>query len=161
MEPEFDISKTVFWSITAMIGCLIVLGVVLYTNEQALKTNVTEIIVHKTPTCNCCIKWIDHLQDAGFKVISKNHNDLSNIKSNYGVAHNLRSCHTAIVNDYVIEGHVPAEDIKRMLLERPEVIGLAVPGMPKGSPGMEHIKTDSYDVLTFDKNGQTEVYASY
>ena len=77
------------------------------------------------------------------------------------MSRNLQSCHTSIVDGYVVEGHVPADDIKRMLLEQPDVLGLTVPGMPKGSPGMESQQSDSYDVLSFNNNGQTEVYASY
>jgi hypothetical protein len=155
------ISRTLFLSTVITIGVVTGLTGFLLMEKPEAKTNIAEIIVYKSPTCNCCKKWISHLRDAGFEVTGKDRHDMSNIKSDLGVERNLQSCHTAIVDGYVIEGHVPANDIKRLLLERPEVIGLTVPGMPRGSPGMESQHTDPYDVLTFSKNGQTKVYASY
>ncbi len=155
------ISRTLLWSTIITIAVIMGLVSFLLMEKPEAKTNIAEVIVYKSPTCHCCDKWIDHLRDAGFQVTGKNSNDMNSIKSNFGVAYNLRSCHTAIVDGYVIEGHVPANDIKRILQERPEVIGLAVPGMPRGSPGMEASSKDAYDVLTFEKNGQTKVYASY
>ena len=88
-------------------------------------------------------------------------NDLRAVKINYGITPELRACHTAVVDGYVIEGHVPAETIRRLLAERPDVAGLAVPGMPMGSPGMEGARKDPYDVLAFDSAGNTSVYAKY
>ena len=96
-----------------------------------------EVTVYKSATCGCCGKWIEHMQDAGFKVTAHNRQDMNQIKEEHGVAYELRSCHTAVVDGYVLEGHVPAGDIRRLLKERPAVDGLAVPGMPSGSPGME------------------------
>jgi len=121
----------------------------------------TTVVVYKTPTCGCCGKWVEHLQKAGFTVTVHDMNDLSYIKSNNGVDGRIASCHTALVDGYVIEGHVPAEQIRRLLTERPDVTGLAVPGMPIGSPGMEveSGRVDPYDVLAFDRTGQTSVFA--
>ncbi|MFO8151971.1 DUF411 domain-containing protein [Thioalkalivibrio sp.] len=120
-----------------------------------------EITVYKTPTCGCCTKWVDHLQENGLEVKSVDVRSLNRIKALAGVSPELASCHTAMVDGYVIEGHVPAEDIKRLLAERPEVRGLTVPGMPHGSPGMETGRQDAYQVLTFDADGNTGVFARY
>ena len=120
-----------------------------------------EITVYKSPTCGCCSKWIDHLRDNGFKVKTTDLKDLRMIKSMSGVKPELASCHTALIDGYVIEGHVPADDIRRLLKERPEIAGLTAPGMPMGSPGMEGPRKDKYDVLTFQKDGRTAVFASH
>lgn len=102
-----------------------------------------------------------HLQANGFKVQKKDvfGKQFSDVKSKYGVPQRLYSCHTALIDGYVIEGHVPADLIKRILKERPSIVGLAVPGMPVGSPGMEGPNPEPYEVLTFDKQGRTTVYA--
>ena len=122
----------------------------------------TEITVYKSPTCGCCKEWVKHLQANGFSVKAHDVADITVHKTANGVPAKLASCHTAKVDGYVIEGHVPASDIKRLLKERPAVSGLAVPGMPVGSPGMEHGEhKDRYEVLTFDKQGKTGVYARY
>lgn len=122
----------------------------------------TEVTVYKSPTCGCCKEWVKHLQANGFSVTTHDATDIMPYKTANGVPAALGSCHTAKVGGYVIEGHVPASDIKRLLKERPPVRGLAVPGMPSGSPGMEQGgHKDRYDVLTFDKQGNTAVYARY
>jgi hypothetical protein len=104
---------------------------------------------------------VGHLQANGFKVQKKDvfGKQFTDVKSKYGVPQRLYSCHTAVIDGYVIEGHVPADLIKRMLKEKPPIVGLAVPGMPVGSPGMEGSKPEPYEVLTFDKQGRTTVYA--
>ena len=117
------------------------------------------IKVYKSPTCGCCKSWIEHLEKNGFVVESVNMPDLSAVKQKYGVKPQLQACHTAIVGSYVVEGHVPADVIKKLLAERPKVAGIAVPGMPVGSPGMEGAFRQHYDVLSFDRNGRTAVYA--
>lgn len=119
----------------------------------------TEITVYKTPTCGCCSKWVDHLKEHGFVVTAKDIPDLTALKKHYGVTQQLASCHTAFVGGYVVEGHVPADLITRLLKEKPKVKGIAVPGMPMGSPGMEGPRADRYDVVTFDSAGKTAVYA--
>ena len=120
-----------------------------------------DMIVYKSPTCGCCSEWIKHLEEHGFSVKAEDLRNVNPIKAELGVPNKLRSCHTAKIGDYVIEGHVPAQEITRLLKDKPQVNGLAVPGMPMGSPGMEGPRKDRYDVLTFDKNGKSSVYASY
>lgn len=116
--------------------------------------------VFKSATCGCCAKWNEHLSANGFVVKSTDMPDMTAVKMKHGVPVNLQSCHTAIVSGYVVEGHVPADVIKKLLRERPQVIGITVPGMPIGSPGMEvGDRKDPYDVLTFDKQGKTTVFA--
>ena len=107
--------------------------------------------VYKSPSCGCCNAWISHLRDAGFEVEAHDVNDVSAIKRQSGVPRRLWSCHTALVEGYVIEGHTPAAEVVRLLAERPQITGLAVPGMPAGSPGMEtNGPAQSYTVYSFD-----------
>lgn len=119
------------------------------------------IAVYKTPTCGCCTKWVEHLRENGFEVETTNLADLRAVKSMSGIAPEQASCHTARVDGYVIEGHVPASDIKRLLAERPTARGLTVPGMPLGSPGMEHPNPQHYEVLLLDAAGDTRVFAKH
>ena len=119
------------------------------------------ITVYKDPNCGCCDKWIEHLIRHGFRVTGKNSGEMTEIKRGLGLPEGLESCHTGVVNGYVIEGHVPAPDIKRLLKAKPRVAGLAVPGMPMGSPGMEGSRVDRYEVLSFDKAGKTQVFARH
>lgn len=121
-----------------------------------------DMVVYKSPTCGCCDGWIDHLRAAGFRVIPRDTSDVGAVKRRLGVLPTLESCHTATISGYVIEGHVPADAIVRLLEERPAIVGLAVPGMPAGSPGMESARPHvSYEVIAFDKEGRTQVYARY
>ena len=120
----------------------------------------TPVAVYKSATCGCCGKWNEHMRAAGFTVNSTDLPDVTPVKDKHNVPANMRSCHTAVVGGYVIEGHVPADVIKKLLRERPAVVGIAVPGMPMGSPGMEGSRVDSYNVMSFDKSGATKVYAS-
>ena len=119
--------------------------------------------VYKDPTCGCCALWVEHLRKAGFTATVTDVEDMTALKTKHGVPPRARSCHTAVTGDYVIEGHVPAADVQRLLKERPSVAGIGVPGMPIGSPGMEvaGVKPQPYDVLAFDKAGQTTVFASH
>ena len=118
--------------------------------------------VFKTSTCGCCALWVKHLEDNGFTTRVTDLDDLSAIKKKHGVPSRAASCHTAVVDGYALEGHVPAAEVQRLLKERPAVAGLAVPGMPLGSPGMDFGSTKQpYDVLSFDKAGQLKVFASY
>jgi len=143
----------------------VILTGVLYVNRRsepaavALPTG-TEMVVYKSPTCGCCELWIDHAEEAGFTVVTEDVIDLRPVKAENGVTPELASCHTAIVGGYVIEGHVPADVIAQLLEERPDIRGLAVPGMPAGSPGMEGGTPEPYDVVAFDRDGNTSVYAS-
>ena len=129
------------------------------TGESAAGATPIAIKVYKTPQCGCCKKWVDHLAKNGFQVESVDMPDLAMVKQKYGVKPEHEACHTAVVGDYVVEGHVPADVIKRLLEERPAVVGIAVPGMPAGSPGMEGAMKERYDVLTFDRAGRSRVYA--
>ena len=119
--------------------------------------------VFKTPTCGCCSKWVEHMRTSGFIVRTTDMNDLSQIKASRGVPAQVQSCHTAVVNGYVVEGHVPAADVQRLLKEKPAIAGIAVGGMPAGSPGMEFpgVKAQPYDVMAFEKSGTTRVFAKH
>lgn len=120
------------------------------------------IAVNKDPNCGCCSGWVEHMRNAGFDPLVNEVNDLASLKSRLSIPPSLASCHTAQVDGYVIEGHVPASAIRRLLSERPEAAGLAVPGMPVGSPGMEAPGSpeETYDVLLFGPAG-LRVYAKY
>ena len=118
------------------------------------------MIVHKSPSCGCCGLWVEHMQRAGFNVEVRNTDDIGPIKARLGVPYGKGSCHTAEIDGYLVEGHVPADLILKMLKERPAGRGLAVPGMPIGSPGMEGGTPERYQVLLFDKAGTTRVYAT-
>ncbi|MDJ0851375.1 MAG: DUF411 domain-containing protein [Myxococcota bacterium] len=128
---------------------------------MALAKEPVQVQVYKSPTCGCCGKWIDHLEANGFEVEARDVKHVAPIKRAHGVPVKLASCHTALVEGYVIEGHVPAEDVVRLLAERPAVAGLAVPDMPIGSPGMEGPNPEPYRVFSFDGQGRTEVYSSH
>jgi len=131
---------------------------------SALVSAETErnIHVYKSPTCGCCTDWVTHLEDNGFEVEVSEVDNVTPVKIEAGLTPALASCHTAFINDYVIEGHVPADDIKRLLSQAPQARGLSVPGMPAGSPGMEMgDRKDPYQVLLFNANGQTRVFAEH
>jgi hypothetical protein len=119
--------------------------------------------VYKDPNCGCCINWVKHLEANGFTTRVMDVANLAEVKTKNRVPAEARSCHTGIVDGYVLEGHVPAADVKRLLNDRPPVLGLAVPGMPIGSPGMEvpNVPAQPYNVVTFDRDGQVKVYASH
>lgn len=120
------------------------------------------ITVYKSPHCSCCTRWVDHLKANGFTVKSMDVENVNPYKQKAGVTPQLASCHTAFVNGYVVEGHVPASDIKRMLKQKPAIKGISVPAMPHGTPGMDMSgRKDPYDVVSFDKNGKVKVYKSY
>lgn len=120
------------------------------------------IHVVKTPTCGCCNDWVTHIRQAGFRVTVANAADVTPVARRLGVPEDLRSCHTASVGGYAIEGHVPAADIRRLLRARPAAAGLAVPGMPMGSPGMEHGgHRQPYEVLLFTRAGRRSVFARH
>lgn len=121
------------------------------------------MIVHKDPNCGCCEKWIEHVRAAGFTVDVRNESDMNPIKERLGVPYGKGSCHTAEVGGYVIEGHVPAEDILRLLAEKPDARGLTVPGMPAGSPGMElpDGRVQAYAVELIARNGSVTTFAHH
>lgn len=119
------------------------------------------LVVYKSASCGCCRNWVEHMQQAGFTVVVHDMDDIQTVKDESGVPAALRACHTALVGKYIIEGHVPASDVRRLLRERPAVAGVAVPGMPAGSPGMESGAAERYDVVTFGGPNAQRVYASH
>lgn len=120
-----------------------------------------DITVYRSPSCGCCGAWVDHLRENGFSVTVREQDDLDPVKALLGVPGALQACHTATVGGYVVEGHVPARDIRRLLAEQPRGIGLAVPGMPAGSPGMEQGgEVEPYEVLLFGAGG-VQVFNAY
>ncbi|WP_306131526.1 DUF411 domain-containing protein [Roseivivax marinus] len=130
---------------------------------RAQGADAPAITVFKDPNCGCCSGWVAHMRDAGFDVEARDvaPDALQAVKVEAGVAPDMASCHTALVGDYVVEGHVPAEDVRRLLDERPEALGLAVPGMPVGSPGMEMGgRVDPYEVKLLTASG-TETFARH
>jgi hypothetical protein len=129
--------------------------------EAAVATSLPHVLVHKDPMCGCCSLWVDHLRTAGFEVEVRNEANLNPLKQKLGIPPGKGSCHTAEVGGYVIEGHVPADDIRRLLAEKPDARGLTVPGMPAGSPGMEmpngHVQAYTVELITRD--GGTRPFA--
>ena len=120
------------------------------------------VVMHKNPGCGCCEIWADHLRDFGFEVTSIADPNIIEFKIAHGLIRPLVSCHTAVVDGYFIEGHVPANDILRLLKDKPEnVKGIAVPGMPLGSPGMEHPRPQDFDTIALTEDGKTYVFASH
>jgi hypothetical protein len=132
--------------------------------QQKPANAANSVVVYKSPTCGCCSNWIAHLKANGFQVQAHDVGDaeLRAVGKSAGLTDNLASCHTAKVGGYIVEGHVPAADIQRMLKEKPAIAGIAVPGMPMGSPGMEQGgRKDAYDVIAFTKDGKTSVFAKH
>lgn len=124
--------------------------------------NANQISVWKTPSCGCCHEWVAHLRKSGFEVAAHDVEDTAPIRQKLGLNAKFGSCHTARLGNYVVEGHVPAKELRRLLREQPKALGLAVPGMPMGSPGMEMGDTrDAYDVLLVLLDGSSRVYQSY
>lgn len=142
-------------------------GLTLALTTAAFRTPSSEnekkptITVYKDPSCGCCKSWIEHLIKHGYRVDTRDTPNMTEIKRTLGVPEAMTSCHTAIVNGYLVEGHVPAADIDQLLAKKPRIAGLAVPGMPMGSPGMEGPRSQAYKVLAFDKTGKTSVFASH
>ena len=131
----------------------------LVATASAQAPALTKMTVYKSPTCGCCAKWVEHMKKAGFDLAVTDTDNVSLIKAEHKVPSNLAACHTAIVNGYVVEGHVPEDVIRKMLAEKPKISGIAVPGMPMGAPGMETEGVpQSYDVMAFDATGATRVY---
>lgn len=127
-----------------------------------LPASAAEMVdVYKSPYCGCCGKWVEHLRQAGFAVRTHDVNDVPAARQRLGMPERLGSCHTAKVAGYVVEGHVPAADIQRLLKEKPQALGLAVPSMPPGSPGMESPKPMPYNTLLVQANGSTQVFAKH
>ena len=139
---------------------LLALSIVATASYRIRGEQRPKVDVYKDPTCGCCANWVTHMKMRGFDATATDVRDMAALKAKYHVPSQLQSCHTALVNGYVIEGHVPASDVQRLLDQRPKVVGLAVPGMPIGSPGMEGPNGKPYDVLTFDAAGKTTVFST-
>ncbi len=135
------------------------LGAVAFPLFRAAGAPKVPMVVYKDPGCGCCEKWVGIMKTSGFAISVENTTGMAAIKRRYGVGDQLASCHTALVGGYIIEGHVPADLIQKLLKEKPRVKGLAVPGMVVGSPGMEGPNAQKYDVVSFDAAGRTTVYA--
>jgi hypothetical protein len=131
-----------------------IIGLALVMPSGSAFAQTPAILVHKDPDCGCCAGWAQHVKDAGFAVTVEETADLQPVKKRLGVPADLAACHTAEVDGYVLEGHVPAAAVRRLLEKRPTAIGLAVPGMPAGSPGMESGVPQRYDVVLFGANGR-------
>lgn len=142
-------------------GTVVALGLLGAGRLAAQARGKPAMVVYKSPTCGCCTKWVEHMQANGFAVSVKDQDDISPIKTRYKVGSRLQSCHTAIVAGYVVEGHVPAADVKRMLAEKPRIAGLTIPGMPQSAPGMDLTPFQPYEVLAFDASGATTVFAKH
>jgi hypothetical protein len=140
---------------------MFILSVMLFTSPGTSYAGGQDITVYKSAQCDCCGKWADYLMKNGFHVVTRvvSDSELDKIKANHGVTRELSSCHTAMIDGYVIEGHVPADVIQRMLKERPKIVGLTAPGMPKSAPGMDE-PGEPYNILTFDSKGKTTIYTS-
>jgi len=147
--------KTALYSALALFVCALLARVVLAQSQPTMT-------VQRDPGCGCCLNWVAHLQKAGFKVLVTESPVMDKVKDQRGVPKEARSCHTGVVDGYVIEGHVPAPDIERLVSEHPDAVGLTVPGMPVGSPGMEQgAESEPYDVLLIRRDGTTEVFAHH
>jgi len=143
-------------SLALSVAAIIILGAASFAKPGV----GAEFSVYKSPWCECCSGWVDLMRAEGHRVIVNDMETLDIIKNLAGVPEDLQSCHTAAVDGYVIEGHVPDADIERLLSERPEARGLAVPGMPSGAPGMGG-EPEPYDVVLFSADGATSIYAQY
>ncbi len=141
---------------------ILALGLSIAVSQSLYATAAETVRVYKSPSCGCCEDWVNHLKNHGFEVDVTETANMNKVKADAGLTPQLASCHTAFVGDYVIEGHVPAADIQRLLADAPKAHGLSVPGMPIGSPGMEiGDRQDHYQVLLFNKSGQTRVFSEH
>jgi hypothetical protein len=147
-------------SLTQQVLVALSVGTVAARRADAAPVAIT---VYKDPSCGCCTKWVEHLRGAGLHPAVQDRTDMDALKDSLGVPRPLRSCHTAVAGRYVIEGHVPAADLKKLVARAPAgVVGLAVPGMPSGSPGMETSgRADRYDVMAFRVDGSATTFSRY
>lgn len=148
------------WILYGMLFLSITAAVSIY--HYPIKLGGPSITVYKSPTCQCCNKWIAHLENNGFQVTAKNTRNVRSIKEQYGIKHKFSACHTAVIGKYFVEGHVPAQSIHRLLDEKPDIKGITVPGMPIGSPGMESgSRVDRYNVIAVNKSENLSIYDRY
>ena len=153
------ISRRSFLAQAAGLGAALAGGRSLWAAAAA--TDPRTMTIYMSPTCGCCAKWVDHVKAAGFKTVVHEEEDMDTVKDSLGVPRDMRSCHTAQVEKYLIEGHVPAQDIEALLTKKPDAAGLAAPGMPASSPGMAvpGEPHQPYDVVLFRRDGSSEVFA--
>jgi hypothetical protein len=150
---------------TVVVGLIATVALIAHPQSKAQSKpapaapSVVETKVYLTPTCGCCSKWADHMAAANFKVTREVTTDLESVPARQKVPVQVRSCHTAVVGQYVVEGHVPADLVRQMLKEQPKIVGLTVPNMPMGSPGMEGPNPRSYSILAIKSDGTTYEYA--
>lgn len=126
-----------------------------FTETETVNAEGISLTMYHSPTCGCCVKWAKYLEDHGVEVITEETMNVYGVKEEHGVPNQLSSCHTAVVDGYVVEGHVPVEDIVKLLNERPDVTGIAVPGMPLNSPGMDLPSDESYQSVLFNEENIT------
>ncbi len=140
-------------SATLMVGMLLA--------SAAMASDLPKVEVYKSATCGCCGRWVEHMRQAGFAVATHDIADVPAQRARLGMPSGLAACHTAVVGDYVVEGHVPAADVKLLLARKPAALGLAVPGMPRGSPGMEAPNPTTYDTLLVGRDGAARTFATH
>jgi len=159
--------KTRFLNYLFFSGMLFANTINVHRISAATQENIdnTEVVSYRSASCGCCKKWINHLRGNGLEVVDNIVEDVSAIKNQYQIPNNLRSCHSAQIANYTIEGHVPIESINKLFREKPNINGIAVPGMPLGSPGMEMHSHEShshdyenYKVVSFSKTGKTKIF---
>ncbi len=130
-------------------------------SSTVLAQTTPQVEMYKSPYCGCCGKWAEHMQKNGFKVVTHEVDNVPAKRKSLGMPERLGSCHTAKIGNYLLEGHVPATDVRRLLKEKPKALGLAVPGMPAGSPGMDVPKSPPYETLLVQSDGSTRVFATH
>ncbi len=160
-RQELPPGRTLRRSSALAVGLLVIAAAAAAVLWQPRTSQAQEVTVHMSPYCGCCGDWVKHLQRDGFSVETRMVEDVSVARSTYGVPAGLASCHTAVVGGYVIEGHVPASDIRRLLAERPQALGLSAPGMPAGAPGMEGAGAEPYQTLLFRADGGVDVFGRW
>lgn len=150
-------------AITVVMAAGLIAAIGLAASAQQKAPALPKVTVYKTSSCGCCRLWIDHMKASGFDVQAMDVSaaGVRGVSKAAGLKEEDTSCHTAKIGDYIVEGHVPADDIKRMLKEKPAIAGLSAPGMPQGSPGMEQGTKEPYDVIAFKKDGTSTVYAKH
>ncbi len=155
-------NKKIPWLLLATgVAAAALVALIILPSGPTMSAEDTDIVVYKSPTCGCCSNWVAHLRDSGLEVSVVNVPNTQPVQLRVGVPRRLGSCHTAVIGDYWVEGHVPADLIQRLMTEKPEDIrGIAAPGMPAGSPGMEGPNPVRYDVLAYGNDGDTTVYAT-
>lgn len=156
-------NSTMSWVATSAVALVIMAAIIVITRYSVPVTTAddSEIVVYKTPTCGCCVKWVDHLRDSGLGVRAVNVASTAPLHERFGIPRQLGSCHTAVFGDHWAEGHVPADLVRKLMTEKPDdIAGIAVPGMPMGSPGMEGPNPVEYQVVAYGTDGKVRVYAT-